>query len=26
LEGAGGRRPGRNRERQFGSDTGDGKT
>jgi hypothetical protein len=26
LEGAGGRRPGRNRERQFGSDTGDGRT
>ncbi len=26
LEGAEGRRPGRNRERQFDSDTGDGKT
>ncbi len=26
LEGAGGRRPGRNRERQFDSDTRDGKT
>ncbi len=26
LEKVGGRRPGRNRERQFDSDTGDGKT
>ncbi len=26
LERVGGRRPGRNKERQFGSDTGDGKT
>ncbi len=26
LERVGGRRPGRNKEHQFGSDTGDGKT